>query len=101
MLNRVNCFYKLTPACYSDVWDELVENGYEDLDEHYTIATDADGEMVTADNIDVDFIATTDIVSTVGGRGGEVRAFTKTITVFVDKADGVWFNADDFEEYFC
>lgn len=95
-LTPVTEFCRLELANTSNIWADLVDNGYDDLGEHYTPAGEGD-EVVNS--IDLDYIAMADVVAT-RCRGGMVSAYETQVVVFVDKQGGVWFNAADFDEYF-
>ena len=97
-LTPITEFCKLTAARDSIIWEDLVESGYEDLGDHLTLAGEGD-EVVNS--IDLAYVAMADIVMTIGRGGNICSAHEKHVVVFVDKQGTAWFNAADFDEYFC
>ena len=102
VLHKVDCYMELVLAKDSDLWEDMVANGYDDIGDYYTLATDEDGmDSVYADSIDIDFVARTKVVSMIGSRDGDCRCYDKEWLVLVDKQGKVWMDAEDFEEVFC
>lgn len=97
-LTPITEFCKLTAARDSLIWEDLVENGYEDLGDHLTLAGEGD-EVVNS--IDLASVMMADIVTIIGRGDGMCSAYDKRLVVFVDKQGTAWFNAADFDEYFC
>jgi len=101
-LTKIECYMQLIKAKDSGLWQEMCENGYEDLGELYTLADNEDGtDNVYADSIEVDYVATTEIVSVIGERFGGCRCYDNEATVFMAKDGTVWIDEAMFEELFC
>ena len=102
VLSKVSCYMLLVLCKDSDIWEDMLENGYGDLGDCYTLATDEDGcDNVYADDIKIKFVARTKVISMIGSRDGDCRCYDKEWLVMVDKDGKVWMDADDFEEVFC
>lgn len=98
VLSKVNCFIQLVPVEDSAVWEDLVDSGYEDLAGCYTLAGEEDNVYI--ESLELDFVAKTRIVSTIGRDGG-CSAYDQERTVLVAKDGTVWIAEEDFDEYFC
>ena len=92
-LAKVEKYMQLVLVKDSEIWEDMCANGYAELGDCYTLGDD-DNEKC----IELDYVAKTKIVTLVGR---ENRCHVVVGVVYVAKDGTVWFNSDDFEEYFC
>ena len=89
-------YLKLCVASDSTIAQELEEDGYGDLLQHYTMATDASDSSIYEEFTHKGETVQADIVALVGGR-----AYTETAQVVLRDNGSVWVDAEQEQELFC
>lgn len=94
-LIRIDSYTKLIPVKDSNVWEDFVASGNEDL-EHYFVFDDEDSDYIISNEVDIDYLATTNFASYYGGGNG-IAVCELQVQVVVAKDGTVWVTDHEFD----
>lgn len=95
-------FFKIVQAkTDAEVSEVLTDNDCNDLLEHYTIASDADDEMISSTDLGSVTIHNVQVVAAVWGHEQQVRIYTNNTLAFKDANGDYWVDYELHDTVFC